>query len=338
MPSSVRTLGWRLVAIPPTLLGVSLLVFLLLDLVPLDRAESELVGAPSARTETARLTAVKALRERYGMLDPATGTRPDVLARWWRWLDHAVRLDFAPPGETAAEFRSRFARAVTVSALLGALALLLALGIGVPIGWWLGLRAGTTVDRASSSLLLAVGAVPEVLVATLLLLCFGGPLRGVLPVGGLRSPGSEAWSGPGQVLDLVAHLALPVLVLAIGPAAWIVRLVRASCARTARADFVHALRCFGASDREIARRILRNSLSPLWTFLGTILPWLVTGAVVVESVFGIQGFGRLSLEAVRARDVSTVLASTLLVASAVSIGGLCGDLLHRRGDPRVVLR
>ncbi|MBI5851182.1 MAG: ABC transporter permease [Planctomycetes bacterium] len=337
MRSPLRTAILRLIAIPPTLLGLSFVVFLLLDLVPLDRAEVALLGSPQARTATERVATVRALRAHWGMLDPTTGEPLPFTTRWVRWLDHAVRLDFAPPSEAPAAFRERFVRAIAISALLGSLALMLAIAVGVPLGWWLGRRVDTVADRLVSGSLLGLGALPEFLVATLLVLLFGGPLRGLLPAGGLRTPGADAWSPIDQVADLFLHLALPVVVLAIAPAAWIARLLRASCARTARAEFVHALRTLGASERFVALRILRNSSSPLWTFLGVLVPWIVAGAVVVENVFGIPGFGRLSLDAIRARDPSTVLAATLLVASLVAIGGILGDLLHRAGDRRVAL-
>jgi peptide/nickel transport system permease protein len=337
MPPLVRTVILRLIAIPPTLLGVSLVVFLLLDLVPLDRAEATLGGGESTRSSIERAEAVRSLRAHYGMLDPVTGEARPWHTRWSEWLDHALRLDFAPPGQTAAEFRVRFGRALAVSALLGFTSLLVALALGIPLGWWLGRRVGTWRESAASTALVGLGALPEFLVATLLALLFGGPLRELLPVGGLRSPGADTWSVPRQVLDLFAHLALPVLVLAIGPCAWIARLLRTSCARTARQDFVHALRALGTPERVIDRCVLRNSLSPLWAFLGVLVPWILGGAVVVESVFGIPGFGRLSLDAVRARDPSSILAATLLVASLVSVGGILGDVLHRQSDRRVVL-
>ena len=333
-----RAILIRLLLVPPTLLAVSFLTFLLLDLVPLDRAEREVAMNPSARSEIQRIEAVRALRERYGLLDPATGERPPVVARWWAWVGHAARLDFAPRDETAGEFRSRMLRALSISTLIGVLALTVALALGIPLGWWLGLRAGSVPDRCASTTLLGVGALPEFLTATLLVLLFGGPLRALLPVGGLRSPGADALGPVDQAIDLLAHLTLPVVVLAVGPTAWVSRLLRSSCAKTGQAEFVHAMRVLGAPRATISRRVLANSLGPLWTFLGMLLPWVATGAVVVESVFGIPGFGRLALEAIRARDVSTVMFCTLLVASGVALGSLCGDLMHRRGDPRVNLR
>ncbi len=333
-----RAVLLRLALIPFTLLGVGFLTFLLLDLVPLDRAEVEVAGAPRVTTEVQRIEAVRALRERYGLVDPVTGERHGVLTRFGHWLEHAARLDFAPPGRTAAEFQDSLLRALSTSMLLGSLALALVLAIGVPLGWWLGRRTGSLTDRAASTALLGVGAMPDFLVATLTILLFSGPLRSLLPTDGLRSPGADALGPFEQIVDLARHLALPVVVLAIGPTTWVTRLLRASCAATSRAGFVHTMRALGASEREIARRILRNSLGPLWTFLGVLLPWIATGALVVENVFGISGFGRLALQAISDRDVSTVMVSTLLVATAVALGGLCGDLMHRHADPRVRLR
>lgn len=328
----------RLCWMPVTLLGIALLTFLLLDLVPLDRAAMELRETGPV-TSAQRLEALKALRVRYGLVDPETGEERPALERFGAWLSRAIRLDLAPPGEAPERFRARFGNALAVSALLGLLALGVALGIGIPLGAWLGARAGSGADRTASAALLAFSAVPEFLVATLLVLFVGGGLGpALLPVLGLRSPGSESWGALAQLGDLLAHLVLPVAALAIVPTATVARFLRESVARTLRADFVHALRGFGVDQRTVHRRALRNALSPLWTLLGLMIPSLVTGAVVVEQVFAIPGFGRMTLDAVLRRDVATTMAATVLAATLVLLALLGSDLLHRAADPRVELR
>jgi peptide/nickel transport system permease protein len=327
----------RLCWMPFTLLGIALSTFLLFDLVPLDRAALEVRDGTAVHSE-ARAEALRALRARYGQVDPATGAPRPVLERFGAWLDRASRLDLAPPGEDPARFRARFGQALAVSALLGLLALGLALAVGIPLGAWLGARAGRRPDRWLSAPLLTLSALPEFLVATLLLLFAGGGLGpALLPAVGLRSPGLGAAGLGAGLLDLAAHLALPVLTLAVVPTATIARFLRESVARVAAADFVHALRGLGVDEGRIRRRVLRNALSPLWTLLGLMLPSLLIGTVVVEQVFSIQGFGRLTLEAVLRRDVATTLAATLVAATLVLLGLLGSDLAQRAADPRVEL-
>lgn len=325
----------RLCWMPITLLGIALVTFLLLDLVPLDRAAAEL-RADGQVTSQERKAALHRLRVRYGLVDAKTGRERPVLQRFAAWLTRAVRLDLAPPGESPERFRARLLQALAISALLGWLALLTALGLGVPVGAWLGARAGSGADRGVSGLLLALSAVPEFLVATLLVLFVGGGLGPAwLPAIGLRAPSADSLGTVQRALDFAAHLVLPVTALAIVPTAVVARFLRESTARALRSEFIHALRGFGAAERTIRRAALRNALSPLWTLLGVLIPSLMTGAVVVEHVFAIPGFGRLTLDAVLRRDVATTMAATLIVATAVLVGLIVSDLLHRAADPRV---
>ena len=127
--------------------------------------------------------------------------------------------------------------------------------------------------------LLVLYGLPEFLVATLLVVLFGGGLFGeLLPVVGLRSEGSESWSALAQLGDLARHLVLPVLTLAVAPCVVVARFLRESVARAARSDFVLALRGWGMPERYVRRRALRNGLSPLVTLAGTLPPALVGGS------------------------------------------------------------
>ncbi len=321
------------------LFGISLLTFLLLDLVPVERAAAAATQGTAQRGAAERAAAVKALRVRYGLVDAATGEERSFWSRYGEWLAHAARLDFAPPDEAPERFRRRFWSAVLVSTLIGAAALFVALAVGVPVGAWLGARIGGAADRWISPPLIATSAMPEFLVATLLILLVGGGIGpALLPGNGLRTPGSSAWGVVPQGLDLAAHLALPVATLALGPTVAVARYLREAVGRLSREGFAEALRAWGTPEREVRRRVLRHAFGPVWTLLGTLLPALVAGSVVVETVFGLPGFGHLSFQAVIERDVSVVMASVLFTAVLVLLGLLASDLLHRRSDPRVVLR
>jgi peptide/nickel transport system permease protein len=336
----LRYVAWRLAWMGPSLLIVTLVTFALLDLAPHDRASLALGGSdPVVRDRQQRAAAVAALRAHYGQLDPVTLEPRPWPARYADWLRRAALLDFAGPGEDSAAFHARLWHALPVTLLLQALALALSVAGGVALGAWLGMRAGSVPDRALGPALLALFALPEFLVATLLVLLLGGGLFApLLPVQGLHSPGAAAWSRPAQFLDMLAHLPLPVLALALGPFVVITRFVRDGVARAARSDFVLALRGLGASERHVRRRALRAGVSPLLTLLGTMLPALVAGSVVVERIFNVRGVGSLAFEAVVARDYAMVMATTILGSVATLLGLLVSDLLQRAADPRVELR
>ena len=185
---------------------------------------------------------------------------------------------------------------------------------------------------------LADQQVPEFLVATLWVLGFGGAwLFEWFPVDGLRSSGSGEWSAWRQLLDLAHHLALPVATLAIGPCVVITRFLRESVGRVVRSDYVLNMRAWGLPESVVRRRALRNGLSPVVTLIGTLLPLLVSGSVVVENVFSLPGMGSLAFDAVRTQDRGMVMAVTLLVSTVTLSGILLSDVLHRVVDPRVRL-
>ncbi len=330
----------RCLLMVPTLLGITLVTFLLLDLSPVDRATIELARARSEGTlqdRDAREWALARLRLHYGLVDPATGEERPVLARYGQWLGNALRFELAGPDQDPAEFRRRIGAALPVSVMLGSLCLLLAFVVGVPLGAWLGRRRGSGADRGVSVVTLVLLGVPEFLLATLLLLAFGTAGLGLLPVVGLQGDGMAGAPLGQRLVDLGQHLLLPVLALAIGPLVLVTRFVREAVARAAEQPFAQNLRAWGLGPRREGRRLLRHALSPLATLLGGLLPAVVAGSVVVETVFTIDGLGRLAWQAVRGQDQAMVMAVTLLGAVATLLALLVSDLAQRVVDPRVRL-
>lgn len=332
---AVRRVLWML----PTLLGISVVTFLLMDLAPVDRARIELVQQQGTGLTDAdeRQLALTRLQVRYGLRDPVTLEPRSVWRRYGEWLGNALTFDLAGPGEDRERFTQRLRSALPVTLLVGVLALSLAAAAGIPLGGWLGMRAGGAGDRRMSLLLFVAAGLPEFLVATFLVLLFGGVLLDWFPTAGLYTDGSEGWSLPRRLLDMAWHLLLPVVTLALAPAMLIARFLRESVSRTDRSDFAVNLRAWGLPEEQVCKRVLRNALAPLATLVGSLLPMLVGGSVVVETVFSLDGLGRLAWDAVLGRDQGMVMALTLL-ASLVTLGGLLlSDLLQRAVDPRVRL-
>ncbi len=327
----------RLLWLLPTLLGISLVTFAAVDLAPGDRAAAEMARIAGASEMDAEqyAAALRELRVRFGQVDPVTGERLPWLERYGAWLGRALRFEFAGPGEDGEKFRRRLRQALPVSLLLGAAALALALLIAIPLGARLGMAPRRWLDRLATPLVMVGHGVPQYLWATFALLLLGGSL---LPSGGLYSQGAARAAPLVQFGDLLLHLLLPVAVLAMAPAILVVRFLRESVARAARSDFVTMLRAQGLPEPVVRRSALRNGLAPLATLLGTMVPTLLGGSVVVETIFALPGLGRLGFEAVLQRDYPMVMALTLL-ASLLTLASLwLSDWLHRAVDPRVTLR
>jgi peptide/nickel transport system permease protein len=159
-----------------------------------------------------------------------------------------------------------------------------------------------------------------------------------LPAGGFGASDDAASRGAlAAWIDASLRLVLPIGAMAIGPLVLIARFLRESVARTAASPFADNLVAWGFPGPQRARRILRVALSPLATLVGSLLPMFVAGSIVVETVFAIDGMGRLAFEAVRANDHAMTMAVTLIGAVATLVGFVLSDLLHRALDPRVRL-
>jgi peptide/nickel transport system permease protein len=334
-------LARRLLRMVPALFGITFVTFALMDLAPSSRAELALAQEDALQAADAeqRARQLEALREHWGMIDPETHEPYSLWRRYAHWLGRACTLDLAGPGEDRDEFHRRLLAALPVTLLVNTLALLLALGIGIPLGARLGMAPGGAFDRSVSAAMAVLYGLPEFLLATLLFVALGGGLMDpLLPTRGLRSDHASELPALAQAWDLAQHLILPVLTLAAAPGIVIVRFLRSSVARAARSDFVLALRALGTPEHIVRRRALRNGLSPLVTLAGTLIPALVGGSVVVESVFSLPGLGQLAFDAALQREQPMVMAMTLLVGTATLLGFLLSDVLHRVVDPRVELR
>ncbi len=327
---------WLLV----TLLGVTFLTFLVLDLSPVDRAEIESMKASQSDSYVSvahRNESIQKLRIHFGLIDPVTREPLPLWQRYSAWLGNALSLRLAGPGEDHAAFWRRLAEALPVTMLLGGMSLVISLGFGLFAGAWLGSRAGRSRERFWSTAMLAAIGIPEFLLGTLLLLTFSVVWVQWLPSGALRSSGAENWALIWQVIDFAWHLILPVMIMSVGPSVMVARFVRDAVARASAAPFVTNLQALGIEPKIVRRRLLRHGAVPLATLTGGLLPMLVGGSIIVENMFSLDGLGHLAFEAVLGQDQAVVMAMVLLTTLVTLLALLLSDLLHRLVDPRVRL-
>jgi peptide/nickel transport system permease protein len=172
-----------------------------------------------------------------------------------------------------------------------------------------------------------------------MLVLLAGALSGLTwPLVGLHAEGHERFTLFEYLADTARHLLLPVVCLTYGGLAYLSRHVRSGMLEVLRQDYVRTARAKGLPERQVIwRHALRNALIPVITLLGSLLPALLGGSVIVESIFSIPGLGLLSFEAIGGRDYPVVMAITLLVAVLTMLGILLSDLLTCWVDPRVAL-
>lgn len=214
--------------------------------------------------------------------------------------------------------------------------ILISLSFGTLLGVYAARNAGRWQDIAGSFLAFLFIALPgfwlSYLVAIVLVKGFGVPILGT------HSYGIAFPNGLAVALDILWHLLIPATILAIGGIASQSRYLRATMIGTLREDYIRTARAKGISEQMLLyKHALRNSVRPLVTGIGMLLPAMIGGSVVIETIFAYPGMGRLGYEAVLERDYPTLVALNFVVAALVLLGNLISDLLYAAVDPRVRL-
>lgn len=295
----------RLGSAIPTLLGVIALSFLLMKLAPGSPFDGERALDPATRT---------ALNVAYGLDKP-------LYEQFGQYLWRVLHGDFGP-SMVYRDFTVTVlvAKGLPVSLVLGGCALVLASGLGIGAGVIAARYAGRWPDRTLSMAATMLTALPAFVSAPLLVLVFGLTL-GWLPVSG--------WGD-------VRHLILPVIALSLPVAGAVTKLTRAGLAGVMGGDNILAAQARGLSPmRVISRHALRPALVPVASYLGPAAAGLLTGAVVIETVFGIPGLGRYFVQGALNRDYPLVLAVVILYAALIIVFNLLADLAYSWLDPRV---
>ena len=315
---AVRRLG----AAALTVFLVVSITFLLAHLAP---GEPMLAGAEGLRADPER---VRVLREQFGL------DRPFV-AQYAHYVGNVLRGDLGESFTMRRPVAQLLAERLPRTALLAAAALVVAFGLGIGVAVVQAARAGSGTDAMLGAAMLACYSMPSFWLGLVLLLIFAQWL-GWFPVSGMTTPVEYQHLGwLGRVLDVGRHLVLPAITLGLVQAAEIARLQRGALVDALGAEFVRSARAKGLGDRAVLlRHALRSSLGPAVTLAGASLPLLLAGSVLVESVFGWPGMGRLTHEAILSRDYNVILAAGLVTGVIVALGNLAADLAAHALDPR----
>jgi len=301
-----RYVGQRLVLTIPVLLGVATLVFSLIHLVPGDPARAMLgEGAPEAD--------VVRLRRQLGLDRP-------LVAQYIGFLGGLARADLGTSFRTGAPVAGQILERIPATFELAGAAMLVALGVSLPLGILAAVWRGTVVDHVAMTLSLAGVCLPNFWLGPLLAIVFAVEL-GWLPV-----------SGRGGL----AHLVLPAVSLGAALAAILARMTRAALAEELREPYVLAARARGASPaRVVLRHAFRNSLISVATIVGLQFGAVLTGAVITETIFAWPGIGRLLVQSIGFRDYPLVQGCILLIAITYVAVNLATDLVYAALDPRI---
>jgi ABC-type dipeptide/oligopeptide/nickel transport system permease component len=300
----VRRVLWTI----PVLLLVILLTFTMMRLIK---------GNPFQRTERPVPPAIQRNLERIFHLDQP----------WYVQYAYYVRDVFTFDLGPSLQQRNRDVNDIVrehfpVSLKLGALAMLFAIVFGIPLGIIAALRQNTWVDYTAMAIVNAGYALPNFLIATLLIYFFAVKWRAHTPFPTNGWAGWESW-------------VLPTIALGHAPMTVLARIVRGSMLETLQQDYIRTARAKGLRWRRVVGlHVLRNSLIPAVTAAGPLLGYLIAGSFIVETIFGIPGIGRYYIIAVSARDYSVVMGITVLLSIIIIVANLVVDILYGYLDPR----
>jgi oligopeptide transport system permease protein len=298
----------RILWLVPVLLFVSLITFTLMHLTP---------GGPWDRDKPVAASVQANLNARYNLDKP-------VWQQYLLYMGGVIHGDLGP----SYTYQDRSVTSIIMQGLpatasLGALAALLAICVGVPLGVIAATRQNSLVDYTALGFGTVFASVPSFVLGFVLIIVFALSMH-MVPTSG--------WGKPSQYL-------LPVLTLGLNQAALLTRITRASVLDVSRQDFMRTARAKGLRESLVIKRhLLKNSLIPIVTVLGPVLAVLLIGSLIVETIFSIPGIGRLLVQGISQRDYSLIMGTTLLYAFVIAILNLIVDVLYGFIDPRITYR
>jgi peptide/nickel transport system permease protein len=307
----------RLIALVPTLLGVSLVTFALVHLIPGDTIDA-LIGTQYALTEEQ----AAALRRYFGIDKP-------LHEQYAVWLTSALRGDMGYSMRTGRPVLPQILAHFPLTLELTLLATVVALAIGLPIGMLSAMRTNSPLDLFGRLFALVGMSLPNFWLGALIILVLSLRFRWLPNTGGYV----DFLDDP---LANLKQLILPAITLGLAMAASVMRMTRSSMLEVLRQDYVRTARSKGLSEwNVISRHALRNALIPVVTIIGIQMGYLLGGAIIVEEIFSLPGVGRLTLNAIYQRDYAMVQAAILFIAFNFVVINLLTDLTYAFTNPTI---
>ncbi|MDP6528784.1 MAG: ABC transporter permease [Gemmatimonadota bacterium] len=317
----IRFIIRRVLASIPLVWALATLTFFIIRLAP---------GDPMAMYFNPEIdpSVMETVRVRLGLDQP-------LHVQYVKWLGALAQGEFGVSFSHHRPVAEILAETVPNTLILTFLALLLDLVVGVAVGLVSAARQYSWIDNVLTLGALFVYSMPGFWLGLVLIIVFSLKL-GILPASQMASVDAEYMAFLPRLWDRALHLVLPVFVLGIASAASVARFMRGSLLEVIRQDYIRTARAKGLPERVVVfRHALRNALIPLVTLLGLYIPFLMSGAVVTETIFAWPGMGRLTVGAIFARDYPVVMAVNLIAGVMVVGGNLIADVLYAVVDPRI---
>ncbi|WP_376849514.1 ABC transporter permease [Bordetella pertussis] len=314
MASRVNLILRRVVVAIPTLILVSMIVFMLQKILPGDPVLT-LAG------EERDPAVLDYLREKYRLNDP-------LPVQYGAWVAQVLQGDLGKSMRTDVPVLTLIAQKLPVTLQLAVMAMAFALLVGIPLGIVAAVRKGTAVEMGANMAALSGMSIPNFWLGIILTMVVSVQWK-LLPASGYVSPAEDFWLS-------IKTMLMPALVLSTAIAAYLMRHTRSAMLEALSADYVRTARAKGVAPRKVVlRHALRNALMPIVTLVTLLFGELLAGAVLTEQVFTIPGFGKLIVDAVFNRDYAVVQGVVLCVAVGFIVMNLLADILYILVNPRL---
>jgi len=327
----------RLILMIPTLIGISVLVFTLTQVVPggpVEQFMNKLKFGGSGDTGRASAEITEELRAELNKL---YGFDQPVHIRYFKWVGNLLKGNLGDSYEYKEPVSSVIMQKLPVSLTFGIFSFFLVYLISIPLGIFKAIKDGSTFDTASSLLLFVTYSIPPFAFAIVLIVLFcGGSFLDWFPLQGLRSDEWEEFTSFEKVKDYLHHIVLPLFAYVIGQFAVTSMMMKNSFLEQISQDYVRTAKAKGLSQPKIYfKHVLRNALVPIATEIGDFLTLFLSGSILIEQIFGLDGIGMLNYQSILTRDYPVVLAIIMIVALARMLGSLLSDVLYVVLDPKV---
>jgi peptide/nickel transport system permease protein len=324
----------RILLMIPTLLGITIITFVIVRLAPGDPAAMRIGSAASGGLVDQQMAKaiIEKTRAQFGLDKP-------IPVQYALWVSRVARFDFGRSYKDNRPVMDKIVERLPVTLQINIIALLLTYLIAIPLGIFSATHQGSMADKLTTTGLFILYSLPSFWVATILILFVGGgDFLHWFPISGISSLDAEKLAFVPWLKDRIWHLVLPVFCLTYGSLAYVSRQMRAGMLETIRQDYIRTARAKGLSERVvIMRHAFRNSLIPIITLLGFLLPAMLGGSVIIESIFTIPGMGLLGFEAILSRDYPVVMAISTISALLTLLGLLISDIAYALVNPTISL-
>ncbi len=315
-----RFILFRLLQAVPTVLGVTFISFLIIKLAPGDFLD-QLKLNPQISPET-----IERLKKLYGLDQPA-------LIQYFKWLKSAVFFDLGYSFQYHTPVTELIMERIPNTLLLSVSSALISWTLAIPLGMVSAFREGSKLDKLIQAYAYSFMSIPSFFLAFIFL--FIASRTGWFPIGGVQSPDFESLSLLGKVLDILHHLFIPAMTLALVSLAGLTRLVRSAVIEVLKSPMIVMLKAKGVPQRVIVKHVFKNAMNPFTTLLGYEVASLISGAALIEIITGWPGMGMLMLDAVLSQDLFLVMGGLYIGTIMLIVGNLIADLLLAWIDPRV---